>query len=167
MFRLHAKKHGEARVNNGYVGVDTNAYHLHIHQQRPAGRHQSMERTSPSRSTRKTIKLGHKLPTSCRPDDFHDTRVRSLVSRHHSTGYRIGTHGIFDRVLAILPRSASIDSGQAVCLRDPSISPRLLFPSRTHVADSGSRSRMDSFGIAVRREALEPASSAWVRCDSR
>ena len=77
------QEHGEARVNNGYVGVDTTAYLLHIHQQRPAGRHEAyLGRTSPSRSTRKTIKLDPILPTSPRPDDFHDTRVRSVVSRH-------------------------------------------------------------------------------------
>jgi hypothetical protein len=34
---------GEARVNDGYVGVDTNAYHLHTctHRQRPPVRHEA------------------------------------------------------------------------------------------------------------------------------
>jgi hypothetical protein len=116
----------------------------------------------PSRSTRKTIKLDHDLPTSSRPDDFHDTRVCSLVSRHHSTDYRFGTHGIFDRVLAFfparLPLTLARRSRHYVSETLPSRA-FCFFPSHKHVSDPGSRSRIDSLSVSVRRLALELSSS--------
>lgn len=56
----------------------------------------------------------HTLSTSFRPDHFQDTRVPSLVSRHHNHGIPLWEPWDFGSSSGHLPRSAPIDSGLAV-----------------------------------------------------
>jgi hypothetical protein len=102
------QEHGE---NDGYVGVDTNCIPINNLLRQTRG----MKRASPSRSARSIIiKLDHNLSTSSRPDHFHDTRVCSLVSRHHIYGLPLWEPWDFRSSSGHLPRSAPIDSGLAV-----------------------------------------------------
>ena len=107
------QEHGE---NDGYVGVDTNSIPPTYPSTTSSRQTRGMQRASPSRSARIIIiKLGHTLSTSSRPDHFHDTRVCSLVSRHHIHGLPLWEPWDFRSSSGHLPRSAPIiDSGLAV-----------------------------------------------------
>lgn len=175
--RTPRQEHGEAGGKSYFMGNGVDTSCIPPTYPSTTSYRQAKEGHQPSRSAT-LIKLGHNLPTSDRPDHFHDTNVHSRDSlpglTASLTDYRFGTYGIVRQSSGPLPRPASNGIWPGVAggmppwgVSDPSMHRRLLFFQAVvavhvplHITHPGSKRRIDSLSKSVWRLSLPRP--AWV-----